>query len=74
MYKVKNLLNDVRKFWDGDKGIDIYVEPEGSVFTNRPPKECGVWEIEKVSEQKVEKKKVKSKDKKVLEKNVEDKK
>ena len=50
MYKVKNKLNDERKFRDNYIGKDIYVKPKGFVITNRPPEEGEVWKVEKIEE------------------------
>ncbi len=55
MFKVTNKFDDVRRFWDGDQGKDILVEPRKSVFTNSPPAPSDVWKVEKV-EEKPEKK------------------
>jgi len=60
MYKVTNKLKDVRKFWDGDKGRDILVEPKKSVLTTRPPEENDVWKVE-LADKKPEPKKPKLK-------------
>ncbi|KKK70262.1 hypothetical protein LCGC14_2925780 [marine sediment metagenome] len=54
-YKVTNNAKDVRKFRDSFLGKDILVEPKKFIFTNKPPKENGVWKVENI--EKLEKKK-----------------
>ena len=46
-FKVTNKAKDVRKFWDGFLGKDIFVEPKKSILTKRPPKENEIWKVEK---------------------------
>ena len=58
MYKVKNKLNDVRKFRDKRTGKTVFVEPNKYVLTNSPPKENSVWKVTIV--EKVEKAKQKT--------------
>jgi hypothetical protein len=65
-YKVKNIRKDVRKFYDGDLGRDVVVNPGESVITERPPTQIDVWEVKK--EEKVEEHKPIKKSKEVREK------
>lgn len=60
MYKVTNKMRDTRKFRDGDKGRDVFVESKKSVLTTRPPEEGQVWKVEKIEE--IKEKKSKSKE------------
>jgi len=45
-YKVKNIMKDSRKFYDGDVGKDVIVRPGETVITERPPSQKDVWEID----------------------------
>lgn len=50
MYKVKNKMGDVRKFWDRYLGKEVFVEPGKSVVVNRPPEENNVWKVTSLEE------------------------
>ena len=69
-YKVTNNAKDVRKFRDSFLGKDILVEPKKFIFTNKPPKENGVWKvenIEKLEKKKLNQREVKKMDRKKIE-------
>ena len=60
MFKVTNMFEDERKFYDGQLGRDVIIEPGKSVLTSRPPKNGNVFKVEVVKEK--ENKEVKEND------------